>query len=67
MCFALSFSLMICGTLSDALLDEIVEFALGFVGTFDGFEIDDSLLVATGFFKIRKSVKCVCRQLDIAT
>jgi hypothetical protein len=34
-----------------------VELALGFAGTFDSFEIDDSLLVATGFFKIRKLVR----------
>jgi len=45
--FALSHSIMMCGTVSDALLDEIVEISLGFVGTFDVFEIDDSLLVAT--------------------
>jgi hypothetical protein len=57
MSFALSISLLTCRSLSDALLDEIVELALGFAATFDGFEIDDSLLVATGFFKIRKLVR----------
>jgi hypothetical protein len=57
MSFALSISLLTCRSLSDALLDEIVELALGFAGTFDSFEIDDSLLVTTGFFKIRKLVR----------
>lgn len=54
MCFALSFSLLACRPLSDALLAEIVELTIGFAGNFDSFEIDDSLLVARGFSKIRK-------------
>ena len=56
MCSALSLSIMMCGTLSDALLDKIVEISLGFVGTFEGFEIDGSLLVETDggiYVKIR--------------
>lgn len=55
MCFDLSFSPLACRPLSDALLAEIVELAIGFAGNFDSFEIDDSLLAARGFFKIRKS------------
>ena len=54
--FALSLSLLTCRLPSESLLDGRVELKLHLTGTFDYFKIDDSLLVATGFFKIRNII-----------
>lgn len=42
-----------------------MELKLGFGSTFDCLKIDDSLLVAAGFFKIRKIVRFIATQYFI--